>query len=178
MVQSERCYPEATAGEESRRSHCRNSRAHNSAVECHLHTVEVVGSNPAVPTNYKLLKSKTLCVASRLCYGKRTDVDVYQPPVARRQGRHQHEGHRTPNRQPGKVVSINHVDDTTEMMVISQFGKIIRIDTKSVPATGRSTSGVKLLNLKQSDGTMGSVADRVASATVIPPEEPKTNGEN
>ena len=26
-------------------------RAHNSAVECHLHTVEVVGSNPAVPTN-------------------------------------------------------------------------------------------------------------------------------
>jgi signal transduction histidine kinase len=27
-------------------------RAHNSAVECHLHTVEVVGSNPAVPTNH------------------------------------------------------------------------------------------------------------------------------
>src|ERR1700761_3826455 len=26
------------------------ARAHNSAVECHLHTVEVVGSNPAVPT--------------------------------------------------------------------------------------------------------------------------------
>ncbi len=26
-------------------------RAHNSAVECHLHTVEVVGSNPAAPTN-------------------------------------------------------------------------------------------------------------------------------
>ena len=26
------------------------SGAHNSAVECHLHTVEVVGSNPAVPT--------------------------------------------------------------------------------------------------------------------------------
>jgi hypothetical protein len=25
--------------------------AHNSAVECHLHTVEVVGSNPAAPTN-------------------------------------------------------------------------------------------------------------------------------
>jgi hypothetical protein len=25
---------------------------------------------------------------------------------------------------------------------------------------------------------MGSVADKVASATVIPPEDPKTNGEN
>jgi hypothetical protein len=32
----------------------------------------------------------------------------------------------------GKGTSINLVDDTTEMMVISQFGKIIRIDTKSV----------------------------------------------
>jgi hypothetical protein len=27
-----------------------SQRAHNSAVECHLHTVEVVGSNPAAPT--------------------------------------------------------------------------------------------------------------------------------
>ena len=27
------------------------SRALNSAVECHLHTVEVAGSNPAAPTN-------------------------------------------------------------------------------------------------------------------------------
>ena len=32
----------------------------------------------------------------------------------------------------GKVASIQLVDDTTEMMVISQFGKIIRIDTKQV----------------------------------------------
>jgi hypothetical protein len=28
----------------------RNNRALNSAVECHLHTVEVVGSNPTAPT--------------------------------------------------------------------------------------------------------------------------------
>ncbi len=26
--------------------------AHNSAVECHPHTVEVVGSNPTAPTNF------------------------------------------------------------------------------------------------------------------------------
>jgi DNA gyrase subunit A len=30
-------------------------------------------------------------------------------------------------------------------MVISQFGKIIRIDTSSVRSAGRSTSGAKLL---------------------------------
>jgi DNA gyrase/topoisomerase IV subunit A len=42
-------------------------------------------------------------------------------------------------RKIGKV-TINLVDDTTELMVISQFGKIIRIDTKSIRAAGRSTS--------------------------------------
>jgi hypothetical protein len=51
----------------------------------------------------------------------------------------------------GKVTSINLVDDTTEMIVISQFGKIIRIDTKSVRSAGHSTSGVRLLNLGTDD---------------------------
>jgi DNA gyrase/topoisomerase IV subunit A len=32
----------------------------------------------------------------------------------------------------GKVTAINLVDDTTELIVISQFSKIIRIDTKSI----------------------------------------------
>jgi hypothetical protein len=68
----------------------------------------------------------------------------------------------------GKITSINLVDDTIEMMVISQFGKIIRIDTKSVRSAGRSTSGVRLLNLDTDD--------KVASATVIPPENPKLPG--
>ena len=45
----------------------------------------------------------------------------------------------------GKVSSIQLVDETTELMVISQFGKIIRIDTKTIRAAGRATMGVKLL---------------------------------
>jgi DNA gyrase subunit A len=54
-------------------------------------------------------------------------------------------------------------------MVISQFGKIIRIDTKSIRA-GRSTQGVKLLDLEDQD--------KVAAAVVIPPEEAKTQPED
>jgi DNA gyrase subunit A len=107
-------------------------------------------------------------------YGKRTDVDAYR--LQTRGGKGVINMKTTP--KVGKVVSIQLVDDTTEMMVISQFGKIIRIDTKSVRAAGRSTSGVRLLNLEQADGTVGSTTDKVASATVIPPEDPKTNGEN
>jgi|GEM_PF-4997166 len=70
----------------------------------------------------------------------------------------------------GKVTSIQLVDDTTEMMLISQFGKIIRIDTKTIRSAGRSTSGVKLLDLE--DG------DKVAAAMTIPPEDLKTQPEN
>jgi DNA gyrase subunit A len=35
------------------------------------------------------------------------------------------------------------VDDTTEIMLISPFGKIIRINTKTIRSAGRSTSSVK-----------------------------------
>jgi DNA gyrase subunit A len=70
----------------------------------------------------------------------------------------------------GTVSSINLVDDTTELLVISQFGKIIPIDTKSIRAAGRSTSGVKLLDLDTDD--------KVAAAVVIPPDEAKTQSED
>src|ERR1041384_4500708 len=45
---------------------CKNQkrRALNSAVECHLHTVEVIGSNPIAPTNP--LKSKQVAGRSPL----------------------------------------------------------------------------------------------------------------
>ena len=50
-------------------------------------------------------------------------------------------------REIGDVIGINLVGETGELMVISRFGKIIRIDTKFIRAAGRSTQGVKLLDL-------------------------------
>ena len=94
-------------------------------------------------------------------FGKRTDVDRYR--LQSRGGTGVINMKTTS--KTGKVTSINLVDDTTEMMVISQFGKIIRIDTKQVRAAGRSTQGVKLLDLDQDD--------KVAAAMTIPPEDPK-----
>ena len=76
-------------------------------------------------------------------YGKRTDVDQYR--LQSRGGKGVINMKATP--KIGKVSAINLVDETSELMVISQFGKIIRIDTKCVRAAGRSTSGVKLLDL-------------------------------
>jgi DNA gyrase subunit A len=97
-------------------------------------------------------------------YGKRTDVDEYR--LTGRGGKGVINLKATP--KVGKVTSIQQVDETSELMVISQFGKIIRMDTKTIRAAGRSTQGVKLLNLE--DG------DKVAAAVVIPPEELKAEG--
>jgi DNA gyrase subunit A len=99
-------------------------------------------------------------------FGKRTDVDRYR--LQSRGGTGVKNMNTTP--KVGKVTAINLVDDTTEMMLISQFGKIIRIDTKQIRAAGRSTQGVKLLDLEQ--------GDKVAAAMTIPPEDPKTQPEN
>ncbi|MFC6645966.1 DNA gyrase subunit A [Granulicella cerasi] len=95
-------------------------------------------------------------------FGKRTDVDAYR--LQTRGGKGVINMKTTP--KIGKVTTIQLVDDTTEMMVISQFGKIIRIDTKTVRAAGRATMGVKLLDLDD--------ADKVAAAMVIPPTKAPT----
>jgi DNA gyrase subunit A len=94
-------------------------------------------------------------------FGKRTDVEEYR--LQTRGGKGVINVKTTARN--GKVVGIQLVDETSEIIVISQYGKIIRIDTTTVRAAGRSTQGVKLLNLEE--------GDRVAAAVVIPPEEAK-----
>jgi DNA gyrase subunit A len=99
-------------------------------------------------------------------FGKRTDVDEYR--LQSRGGKGVINVKTTARN--GKVSSIQLVDETSELVVISQYGKIIRIDTKTVRAAGRSTQGVKLLYLEEED--------KVAAAVVIPPEEAKSEPEN
>jgi len=99
-------------------------------------------------------------------FGKRTDVDAYR--LQSRGGKGVINVKTTARN--GKVSSIQLVDETSELVVISQYGKIIRIDTKTVRAAGRSTQGVKLLYLEEED--------KVAAAVVIPPEEAKSEPEN
>ncbi|MGB9029935.1 MAG: DNA gyrase subunit A, partial [Acidobacteriaceae bacterium] len=80
-------------------------------------------------------------------FGKRTDVEEYR--LQSRGGKGVINVKTTARN--GKVVGIQLVDETSELIVISQYGKIIRIDTTTVRAAGRSTQGVKLLNLEEGD---------------------------
>ena len=98
-------------------------------------------------------------------FGKRTDVEEYR---LQSRGGKGVINVKTTTRN-GKVVGIQLVDDTSEIIVISQYGKIIRIDTTTIREAGRSTQGVKLLNLEE--------GDKVAAAVVIPPEEAKIEPE-
>ena len=68
----------------------------------------------------------------------------------------------------GRVVSIMQVSPEDEVMIISRDGKIIRIDSDKIRATGRAAQGVRLV-------TMGAT-DQVAAAAVIP--EAQDNGKD
>jgi DNA gyrase subunit A len=61
----------------------------------------------------------------------------------------------------GKVVAVFTVDDESEIMIITQQGKLIRIEADSIRKTGRSASGVRLI---KTDG-----GDMVTSASLIEP---------
>jgi DNA gyrase subunit A len=88
-------------------------------------------------------------------YGKRTPVEEYRLQTRGGKGVI---NVKTTSRN-GNVVGIMLVDESSEAMLISQFGKIIRIDTKTIREAGRSTQGVRLLHLEE--------GDRVASAVVL-----------
>jgi len=122
----------------------------------------------AVEDGWSALKDldEKLCVTqSRILtvtengFGKRTDVDEYRLTARGAQGVTNLKA--TP--KVGKTSSILLVNETSELMVISQWGKIIRIDTNTVRSAGRNTQGVRLLNLEADD--------KVAAAVIIPPDE-------
>jgi len=92
-------------------------------------------------------------------YGKRTPVEEYR--LQSRGGKGVINVKTT--ERNGRVSGIMLVDEASEAMLISHFGKIIRIDTKQIREAGRSTQGVRLLQLEP--------GDKVASAVVIPEKE-------
>src|SRR5438045_147208 len=97
-------------------------------------------------------------------YGKRTDVDEYR--LQSRGGKGVINVKTTARN--GRVRGIMQVNEESEAMLISRFGKTIRLNTTSIREAGRSTQGVRLLSLDP--------GDKVAAAVVIPPEEKENGG--
>jgi DNA gyrase subunit A len=91
-------------------------------------------------------------------YGKRTPAEEYR--LTNRGGKGVINVKTTARN--GKVVGIAQVAEDSEVMLISHYGKIIRTETNQIREAGRSTQGVRLLQLEP--------GDHVAAAVVIPPE--------
>jgi DNA gyrase subunit A len=112
-----------------------------------------------------LVKGSLILSVTENGYGKRTPADEYR--LTNRGGKGVINVKTT--ERNGKVATIAQVSEDSQVMLISQYGKIIRMDSKTIRESGRSAQGVRLLNLEP--------GDRVAAAVVIPPDEP-TNGGN
>src|SRR5690348_13780735 len=120
---------------------------------------EVTATDETLPIKGSLILSVT-----ENGYGKRTAADEY-----RLQGRG---GSGVINvkttERNGRVVGIAQVTEDSEVMLISQYGKIIRMDSSTIRESGRSAQGVRLLHMEP--------GDRVAAAVVIPAAEEEQNG--
>jgi DNA gyrase subunit A len=97
-------------------------------------------------------------------FGKRTPADSYR--LTNRGGKGVINLKTT--ERVGKVIGIAQVDEKSEVMLISHYGKIIRMDSTTIRESGRNAQGVRLLQLEP--------GDRVAAAVVIAPEEENGNG--
>jgi DNA gyrase subunit A len=97
-------------------------------------------------------------------FGKRTPADSYR--LTNRGGKGVINVKTT--ERTGKVVGIAQVDESSQVMLISHYGKIIRMDSTTIRESGRNAQGVRLLHMEP--------GDRVAAAVVIAPEEEGNGG--
>jgi DNA gyrase subunit A len=80
-------------------------------------------------------------------YGKRTAITEYRKQSRAGKGVI---NVKTAERN-GKVVGVLSVTEESEVMLISQQGKIARLDSSTIRESGRSAQGVRLINLDESD---------------------------
>lgn len=122
----------------------------------------LVGMEIVEPNEYVL-------VITENGYGKKTPVDEYR--ITNRCGK----GVKTVNitEKNGSIVSFKTVDDSKDLMIITDSGIIIRLAVDKISTMSRVTQGVKLINLKE---------DSIVSSTSIVDREEVSddniNGEN
>jgi DNA gyrase subunit A len=123
------------------------------------------GEIPAVEAVDLTQKGTLILSVTENGYGKRTPAEEYR--LTNRAGKGVINIKTT--ERVGKVVAIALVDETSQVMLISHYGKIIRMDSKTIRESGRNAQGVRLLHMEP--------GDRVAAAVVLAPEEePIGNG--
>jgi len=109
---------------------------------------------------------ETLLTVSELGFGKRTPASEYR--LTHRTGK----GVITMNvtEKTGKVINVRQVGSDDQVMLITDGGKVIRLDVKTVRITGRNAQGVKLVKLDE--------GERVRAVAGLAEPEEDSNGTN
>jgi len=104
-------------------------------------------------------ESEDILVVSENGYGKRSKIEDYR--LTNRGGK----GVKTINitEKTGQLISIKSVNDTSDLMIITQVGLTIRLSISELRILGRTAQGVRLINLKE--------GDQIASITIVPSAE-------
>ena len=118
-------------------------------------------------------EDKDILFATELGYGKRVHVGDFR--VAHRGG----QGVRTipTDRRNGLVIGLEIVSDTSDVLLIDNAGKIIRLPSKEVRTMGRQAKGVRLIRLDDNQRLSGIAALETPAedAPVTEQAEPQNN---
>jgi DNA gyrase subunit A len=101
-------------------------------------------------------------------YGKRTPLATYRLTARGGKGVI---NMKTTNKT-GRVVGVLLVKEDSDVMIVSQNGKMIRIESSTIRQAGRSTQGVRLVNLEEGDKV--AAASVLQEAEEVPPDETET----
>ncbi|MGE5394449.1 MAG: DNA gyrase subunit A, partial [Candidatus Saccharibacteria bacterium] len=104
-------------------------------------------------------ENEDVLVVSENGYGKRSKIEDYR--LTARGGK----GVKTINitDKTGPLISIKSVEESNDLMIITQSGLTIRMSVSNMRVIGRTAQGVRLINLKE--------GDKIASVAIVPASE-------
>src|SRR5712692_10138250 len=101
--------------------------------------------------------SERMLSVSEQGYGKQTPISTYRLQARGGKG----VINMKTTEKTGKVVAVFPVEDESEIMIITQQAKLIRLDASKIRKTGRSAQGVRLIKTEE--------GDMVTSASLVDP---------
>ncbi len=118
-----------------------------------------LGEDDIVIGAVEINEKENILIVTENGYGKKTDVDNY---------RLTHRGSKgvstlKETSKNGKLVALRSVTEKKDLIIVTDSGITIRINSDNISQLGRNTQGVKLINLKDNQ--------KVATVTVIDSEE-------
>ena len=112
-------------------------------------------------------KAQDLFTLTSLGYGKRSSIDDYR--LQTRGGKGIKAG--VFNEKTGELVNMKLVTDDNDIMIITTGGTIIRMHADTISRIGRSTRGVRVMNVKDSLVATVDITERDDEAETQAPEE-------